>query len=125
MILEWILDITIFILIIELLQKYIFNKEPTADDKLFLEHSNPIFLYFILLLMVMGLIWSVLTDFISYDYDIMAHLLPIIGFYILVSKGLYIRYVYGPKNWQYVEKTKIGFISIIILIIIFIGLHIS
>lgn len=36
--------------------------------------------------MVMGLIWSVLTDFISYDYDIMAHLLPIIGFYILVSK---------------------------------------
>ena len=52
MILEWILDITIFVLIIELLQKYIFNKEPTADDKLFLEHSNPIFLYFILLLMV-------------------------------------------------------------------------
>ena len=125
MILEWILDITIFVLIIELLQKYIFNKEPTEDDKLFLEHSNPIFLYFILLLMVMGLIWSVLTDFISYDYDIMAHLLPIIGFYILVSKGLYIRYVYGPKNWQYVEKTKIGFISIIILIIIFIGLYIS
>lgn len=125
MILEWILDITIFVLIIELLQKYIFNKEPTADDKLFLEHSNPIFLYFILLLMVMGLIWSVLTDFISYDYDIMAHLLPIIGFYILVSKGLYIRYVYGPKNWQHVEKTKIGFISIIILIIIFIGLYIS
>ena len=32
MILEWILDITIFVLIIELLQKYIFNKEPTADD---------------------------------------------------------------------------------------------
>ena len=89
MILEWILDITIFVLIIELLQKYIFNKEPTADDKLFLEHSNPIFIYFIILLMVMGLIWSVLTDFISYDYDIMAHLLPIIGFYILVSKGFH------------------------------------
>lgn len=119
-----ILDISIFILMIELLKKYILKKELTEEDNLFLQHTNPIFIYFILLLMGVGIICSILNDFEANDCNILAHMLPIVGFYILALKLLYIRYIYGSKEWKYVERTKLGFISIIFLMIIFIGLYI-
>ena len=119
-----ILDISIFILMVELLKRYILKKELTEDDNLFLQHTNPIFIYFILLLMGVGIICSILNDFEENDCSILAHMLPIVGFYILALKLLYIRYIYGSKEWKYVERTKLGFISIIFLMIIFIGLYI-
>ena len=109
---------------IELLKKYILKKELTEEDNLFLQHTNPIFIYFILLLMGVGIICSILNDFEANDCNILAHMLPIVGFYILALKLLYIRYIYGSKEWKYVERTKLGFISIIFLMIIFIGLYI-
>lgn len=122
MIYQLIFEISIFILLIELTKKYIFKKDLTAEDKRFLQHTNPLFLYFILLVMGIGLVWGIISDFGLNDYNIFAHTLSATAFYILAADRFYIRHKYGPKDWQYAEKTRLGFISIILLAAIFIGL---
>jgi hypothetical protein len=117
-----IFELSIFFLLSEFVKRYIFKKELSPEDKRFLQHTNPIFLYSILLLMGIGLIWSITADFGLRDYDIFAHTLSATAFYILAADRFYIRHKYGPKDWQYVEKTRLGFISIILLTAIFIGL---
>ena len=118
-------DCGMLIVCFNLVQKIIFNKRLTADEKFVIRHDRCKFLSVAVFIMVIGLIWSIYCDLGFGEYNLIAHWVPLLGFYLLALRGLFIRRAYGPKDWKYVEKTNLGFIAAILFTIVIIGLSLT